>query len=134
MIKRDLYKRLERLETRALVAADAAGIRLVFVNDGTPGGLTCVRGPDGRHVWWNPPEGCKVGDLLEDRDKPASRLFPARVPCGMRVIFVAARDGREAGPTTVIGPDGRHVWREPPEGCKEGELIEDSAGDPGPTA
>ena len=77
-------------------------MRFVIVNGGEPGGLTCVWGPDGRHVWWNPPEGCKVRDLLEDTYSP----------CEMRVVIIGARDGRDAGPTTVMGPDGRLVWLE----------------------
>ena len=125
MTNRNLYKRLERLEARALAVSAPDGFRLVMVNGGTPGGLTSVRGPDGRDVWWNPPEGCKVGELLENSDSPEARSLRGMVPDEMRIVFMAARDGREAGPTTSRGPDGRLVWLEPPEGSRVGEPIED---------
>jgi hypothetical protein len=108
MINRNLYKRLERLEGRARVVTVP---RFVVVNSGTPGGPTCVPGPDGRLVWWNPTEGCRVGELLEDSENPAVE---------MRVVLTVART-----PTTVTGPDGRLVWLEPPEGSSAGEAIED---------
>jgi hypothetical protein len=113
MINRNLYRRLERLEAGARAATVP---RFVVINGGTPGGRTCVWGPDGELVWWNPPAGCKVGELFADSDNPEVE---------MRVVLIGARDGREPGPTTVRGPDGRLVWMEPPEGCKAGELIED---------
>lgn len=113
MINRNLYRRLERLEASARAAIVP---RFVLINGGTPGGLTCVRGPDGRFVWWNPPEGCKVGELLEDSYNPQVE---------MRVILDVARNGGDRGPTTVKGPDGRLVWLEPPEGYRAGEPIED---------
>ena len=52
MINRNLHKRLERLEAGARAATVP---RFVLINGGTPGGLTCVWGPDGQLVWWNPP-------------------------------------------------------------------------------
>jgi len=127
MISRALYKRLERLEARAWAEAVPVEDRLTFVNFGTPGGLTSVRGPDGRQVWWNPPAGCKVGELLEDSENSGVGLVRGRVPNRCRVMF----GHPDWGPTTVMGTDGRLVWLKPPEGCKEGEPIEDSAGDPG---
>ena len=39
----------------------------------------------------------------------------------MRIRLVHAIDGRAAGPTSVIEPDGRHPWLIPPAGSKEGE-------------
>src|ERR1019366_6196660 len=125
MINRNLYKRLERLESRARAVSVPDGIRLVLVNDGTPGGLTCVWGLDGRLVWWNPPEGCKVGELLEDTDNPEARSLRGMVADEMRIVIIGARGGREAGPTTARGPDGRLVWLGPPEGSRGGEPIED---------
>jgi hypothetical protein len=115
MINRNLSKRLERLETRA---QDAIAPRFVVVNSRKPGGATCVRGPDGRQVWWNPPEGCKVGEPLDGVS-----------PDGMFIVVLTFRGGRDAEPTTVVGRDGRLVWREPPEGCQVGEPIEITARD-----
>ena len=131
MISRNLYKRLERLEARALAASGRGGIRVAFVNSGSAR-PACVIGPDGRYVWWKPPEGCKVGKLVEDSDNPETGGFLTGADRLLLVQFVAP--GRSAEPTTVMGPDGRLVWLEPPEGCKEGEPIEDSTGDPGLTA
>jgi hypothetical protein len=113
MIKRELYRRLERLE--ACVRAVTVP-RYVVINGGTPGGPTCVWGPDDRLVWWNPPEGCEVGELLDDSENPEVER---------RVVLIGARNGKEPGPTTVMGPDGRLVWLEPPEGARAGEPIED---------
>jgi hypothetical protein len=120
MINRNFIKRLERLENLAIAAGASDDCRMVFVNGGSlrP---ACVIGPDGRYVWWKPPEGFKAGELIEDRDTPEA---PAMI-----IIGFADGDGGE-GPTTVIGPDGRLVWLEPPEGCQEGEPIEDTANDP----
>jgi hypothetical protein len=111
MINRNLYKRLERLEAQALAARGGDENIIAFVNGGSlrP---ACVIGPDGAYVWWKPPEGCKVSDLVD--------------PQMMLVAF--ADPGDEMEPTTVMGPDGRLVWLEPPQGHKEGEPIEDSGG------
>ena len=128
MINRNLYKRLERLEALAMAAGVSDEHRMVFVNGGSlrP---ACVIGPDGRYVWWKPPEGCRVGELVEDRSPPVrARSSQAGVPDTIIIGFVDGQGGK--GPTTVIGPDGRLVWLEPPEGCQEGEPIEDSADDP----
>jgi hypothetical protein len=57
-----------------------------------------------------------VGELLEDSENPDAEL---------RVVISNARTVRESGPTTVMGPDGRLVWLEPPEGSSAGEAIED---------
>lgn len=63
MIKRNLYRRLEQLEA----CAPAAPVpEFVVVNAGTPGGVTCVWGPDGRLVWLEPPEGSQAGQPIED--------------------------------------------------------------------
>jgi hypothetical protein len=113
MINRNLHKRLEKLEARA---QDAIAPRFVVVNGRTPGGATCVRGPDGRQVWWNPPEGCKSGELLGGESSD-----------GMFIVILGVRGGADAQPTTAMGPDGRLVWLDPPEGCKAGEPIECTA-------
>ena len=65
MINRNLYKRLERLEGLAMAAGVPDEVRMVFVNGGSlrP---ACVIGPDGRYVWWKPPEGCQEGEPIED--------------------------------------------------------------------
>src|SRR5579872_2277719 len=115
MINRNLRKRLERLETRA---EDAIAPRYVVVNSREPGGATCVRGPDGRPVWWNPPEGCKVGEPLDGVSSS-----------GMYIVVLTLRGGPDAEPTTAIGPEGRLVWVNPPDGCQVGEPIEYSASD-----
>jgi hypothetical protein len=113
MINRNLYKRLERLEARV---QDAIPPRHEVVNSQTPGGPTCVRGPDGRQVWWNPPEGCKSGEPLDGVSSE-----------GMHIVVMGVRGGRDAAPTTAIGPDGQVVWLDPPEGCQAGEPIEHTA-------
>jgi hypothetical protein len=115
MISRNLLKRLEQLENRA---QDTITPPFVAVNSRAPGGATCVRGPDGRNVWWNPPEGCKTGEPLDGVS-----------PDEMFIVVLGVRGGPDAEPTTAIGPEGRLVWLEPPEGCQVGEPIEYSASD-----
>jgi hypothetical protein len=39
--------------------------RIIYAKDGRPSGLESLIGPDGRHVWSVPPEGYKVGDVVE---------------------------------------------------------------------
>ena len=43
-----------------------------------------------------------------------------------RIILVHAIDGRAAG-TSVVGPDGRQRWLEPPEGFKKDDPVEVAA-------
>jgi len=130
MTKGNLCRRLERLEARAWATRVSNQVKVVFVNGDTPGGLRSVRGTDGRHVWWNPPEGCKVGELLEGSDDAEGRSMRGGVPDEIRVVFIDAKEGGPADPTTVMGPNRQLVWLEPPEGYKEGQPIEDSAEDP----
>jgi hypothetical protein len=78
MIKRNLYKRLERLEALTTAAGGYDEITIAFVNGGSVR-PACVIGPEGRYVWWKPPEGCKVGELVEDRDTPEA---PATIIIG----------------------------------------------------
>jgi hypothetical protein len=127
MNRRNLSRRLDRLEALA-PRWNPTEIEVVFVNDGQPGGLRSVRGPDDRHVWWNPPEGCKVGELIEDSVTPRAeaRLLGGHVLHKMSVVFMEGREGGPGGPKAEPGPDGRLVWLEPPEGCQAGEPIEDS--------
>jgi hypothetical protein len=61
----------------------------------------------------------KYGDALE----LIPEKYPDRAPV-LRIVYPHNRDGKPAG-SSVIGPDGRHVWWEPPEGCKKGEPVED---------
>jgi hypothetical protein len=67
MIKRILYRRLERLEARVLSGGRVPVFKTVYahVRDGKAAGSSVIR-PDGRHVWWEPPEGCKEGEPVED--------------------------------------------------------------------
>jgi hypothetical protein len=128
MNRRNLSRRLDRLEALA-PRWNPPDIEIVFVNDGEPGGLRSVRGPDDRHVWWNPPAGCKVGELIEDSVTPRAeaRLLGGHVLHKMSVVFMEGREGGPGGPKAEPGPDGRLVWSEPAEGCQVGEPIEDSA-------
>jgi hypothetical protein len=122
MTKRNLAKRLDRLEALAREVRDRmCPVIMAYSNGGPAQGPTVVIGPDGRFVWWKPPAGFKVGELAHRGDDPEGRLLQAEVP----LLFIVGC-GRK-GPTTAIGPDGRLVWLEPPEGCKAGEPIEDSA-------
>ena len=64
-----------------------------------------------------------IGKRLHQRlQRLKGRLSPANWPAEFE--YVHAADG-QAGGSSVIGPDGRHVWRKPPEGCKEGEPVQD---------
>lgn len=83
----------------------------------------------------DPPVTSKViGRSLHQRLKLLqTRLLPASRHNGLRMIFVHADDGRPAG-SSVIGPDGRHFWWDPPEGCKQGELVEAQQGPVGEQA
>jgi hypothetical protein len=47
-----------------------------------------------------------------------------------RMIFVHAIEGRPTG-SSVLEPDGRNVWLDPPEGCKQGEPVEEHKTPPG---
>jgi hypothetical protein len=63
IIGRNLHQRLQRLKT-LLLQAKGPGIRieLVQARDGRPAGPIAVREPDGRRVWWKPPEGSREGE------------------------------------------------------------------------
>jgi hypothetical protein len=61
----------------------------------------------------------KYGDALQLMPEK----YPDRAPT-RRIIYPHTRDGKPAG-SSVIGPDGRHVWWEPPEGSKKGEAVGD---------
>jgi hypothetical protein len=124
MSRSNVSKRLDRLEALMGAARAADGIRVAFINSASlrP---ACVVGPYGRYIWWKPPEGYKVGELVEDCHNPES---PGFLPELSRLILVAFQaPGRSGGPTTVIAPDGRLVWLEPPLHLRAGEPIEDSS-------
>jgi len=42
-----------------------------------------------------------------------------------QLVYAHPRDGKPAC-SSVVEPDGRRVWLEPPEGCKKGEPVENS--------
>jgi hypothetical protein len=63
-----LHRRLQQIKSRLLHAGGQSGIRrilLVHAVDGRATGSS-VAGPDGRHRWWDPPEGYKKDDLVKD--------------------------------------------------------------------
>ena len=66
-IERSLYRRVKRLKASLRQAAGPVVIGATFMHavDGRPAG-TSVRGPDGRHVWLNPPPGCEAGELVAE--------------------------------------------------------------------
>jgi len=43
----------------------------------------------------------------------------------IRMIYAHAVDGKPAG-LSVIGPDDRPRWLDPPAGCKAGEPVEEA--------
>ncbi|MGA2711931.1 MAG: transposase family protein [Bryobacteraceae bacterium] len=64
-----------------------------------------------------------IGRNLHQRlQRLKARLAPAN--WNDEFEYVHAADGRAAG-SSVIGPDGRHVWLQPPEGYREGEPVPD---------
>jgi hypothetical protein len=66
-IERSLYRRVQRLKASLRQAAGPVVIDATFMHavDGRPAG-TSVRGPDGRHVWLDPPDGCEAGELVAE--------------------------------------------------------------------
>jgi hypothetical protein len=66
-IERSLYRRVQRLKASLRQAAGPVVIGATFMHavDGRPAG-TSVRGPDGRHVWLDPPPGCEAGEPVEE--------------------------------------------------------------------
>jgi hypothetical protein len=103
MSRRNLYKRLERVEAR--LASTRDGFDVMFVNGKEPGGPTCVRGPDGRLVWGKPPAGCKAGELLDARDTPGHSP--------LRVIFVSPSETQNSQ-TISGGEDERQKYDHDP--------------------
>ena len=68
VIGSSLHQRLQQIKSRLLHAGGQSGIRriiLVHAVDGRATGSS-VAGPDGRHRWWDPPEGYKKDDLVKD--------------------------------------------------------------------
>jgi transposase-like protein len=63
-----LQQRLHQIKARLVHASGQSGIRrmiLVHSVDGRAAGSS-VAGPDGRHRWWDPPEGLRKDDLVAD--------------------------------------------------------------------
>ena len=59
-----------------------------------------------------------------DKSPLIAEQYPDTMPT-MQVVFDHCKNGKPVG-SSIIGPDGRHVWWEPPEGCKKGEPVGDS--------
>jgi hypothetical protein len=68
---RRLHQQLERIKTSCQTTKPAWLGRMILVHsvDGRPAGSS-VKGPDGRHLWVVPPEGCKKGDPVEEHQDP----------------------------------------------------------------
>jgi hypothetical protein len=67
-----LHQRLLRLRSHLQqVGGQCAIRRLIFVHsvDGRAAGSS-VAGPDGRRRWWDPPEGFRKDDLVEEDKSP----------------------------------------------------------------
>jgi hypothetical protein len=72
MLGRSCYQSLKRIKAALRHVRAPAGIgRVILVHavDGRAAG-TSERGPDGRHIWLNPPPGCKAGEAVTDPDRP----------------------------------------------------------------
>jgi len=68
VIGSSLHQRLQQIKARLRHASGQSGIsRIILVHavDGRAAGSS-VAGPDGRHRWWDPPEGYKKDDLIKD--------------------------------------------------------------------
>ena len=71
-IGRRLHQRLQEVKAGLLRARPQSGIRrmiLVHAVDGRPAGSSC-KGPDGRQIWLDPPEGCRKGEPVAEQDGP----------------------------------------------------------------
>ena len=100
MTKKNPYRRIEQLEARALAAARITReIPIIVINEGKPGAVSCVKGPDGRDVWWNPPEGHQCGELLAGDTHGGLHLDPAGFPGEIHILLVPDPNGR-ASPLT----------------------------------
>jgi hypothetical protein len=80
-IPASFYQRLHEIRARFLHAGGQSAIRrimLVHPVDGRAAGSS-VAGQDGRHRWWDPPEGFKKDDLVQDdptEDNPLEDVGP----------------------------------------------------------
>jgi transposase-like protein len=75
----DLHQRLQQIKSRLLHASGQSGIRrimLVHSADGRAAGSS-VKGPDGLHHWFDPPEGFRKGDLITN-DPTEEYAIPLR--------------------------------------------------------
>jgi hypothetical protein len=95
-------KRLERLEAGILRRTPEKLPSFTVVNASGSGAPSSVIGPDGRDVWWNPPEGHKVGELLED----SAYKGPGGPSIGFRIVFGYPTD-RKWGPFPHNGNGSR---------------------------
>lgn len=69
-IGRSLHQRLQEVKAGLFQASRQSGIRrmiLVHAVDGRPSGSS-VKGPDGRQIWLDPPEGCRKGEPVAEQD------------------------------------------------------------------
>jgi hypothetical protein len=82
-----------------------------------------------------PIEGEKVMNVIQFRARTIEKVDPQQslerteVPMTpvhgpeIEMVYGHADKGHTTG-LSVMGPDGRLVWLDPPEGCKEGEPVE----------
>jgi transposase-like protein len=76
IIGRSLHERLQRIKDRLLQASRLGGKRrmiIVHAIDGRPAGFS-VKESDGRHIWLNPPEGCREGEPVTEQNGPLQDL------------------------------------------------------------
>ena len=81
VISIDLHRRLQQIKSRLLHASGQSGIRrimLVHAADGRAAGSS-VKGPDGLHHWFDPPEGFRKGDLITMDPTPEHAIPPGEV-------------------------------------------------------
>ncbi|MGA2716064.1 MAG: hypothetical protein ABSG41_23445 [Bryobacteraceae bacterium] len=74
-IDSSLHERLQQIKSRLQQASGQRAIRrmiLVHSADGRAAGSS-VAGPDGRHRWWDPPEGYKKDDLVKDDSREGDK-------------------------------------------------------------
>ena len=65
----------------------------------------------------------RIGRKLYQRlQRLKERLIPPDWPRDSEVVYVHAVDGEAVG-SSVMGPEGGHVWLDAPEGCQEGALC-----------
>ena len=105
MNKRNIYRRLEQLEARALQASKEPSVMIVTWDDAEEDDSTSVIGPE-----------------RFERIAARACLYPVSSPDSIRLVFA----GRTTSSLYGCGPNDWSVWLEPPAGCKEGERVDDS--------